>query len=743
MLVASTTEARNKARKRGAKPPAESRATSTSTSRQHQYFTPAPVLHDLLQREDLLHPLPSRWETGTLRELRAYARFGGVSAEQLDDELDEWLEQPDADVRAGITELVRKAASAQSAGFGSKSTFDGELTTAFIQALMPTAQRGMGNTALALQILTGSPGQVDPNALFPFGTSLTPVLSHTVRIYMFLAHQNPLDPVYNRGHDGEQSGTSFALIQALLEQGAATSAMDPSCVPPMIYAAYFKSVRLVKLLVDHGARCDVGIGGPKTRGYSPLHAAAESDPRATMSTLAKLHEAVRRDGTESMPIHLWYEAFPSAVDYTGVPSAHHMYEGFEFEDFRSLFTRAVSGEEIWSFSASDALQGLQQWTGASTDLLLGTNTCDFQQQDLKGRSALHHAAMFGNLRAAQKLISAGAPIDLLDVAGFTALHYAARRGYKEIVAALADNMDSSVLGVKGLFGLQFTDMLPTWETRAWEPAADRDLGGWRGGSDSDEMLPDHCDLPEIKKEDFTGELFGRHVTANKPFIVRGYGLDWKMRTAWRRDNFLRKYGHLRFTTGRVGYAAMLGFDAPQMSVHEYVEYMESDDKDYNNTLYIFQNGISRSHPELSTDFEMFPEIIKQIPREVGFQNGGEAAGEQFYLGPKDTGAQPHTHAHAWNMMAYGRKLWYMWSPDKAFYTTVPTRPFVDQVIRKLPAEERPMECIQEAGDFVYVPSGWGHAALNLEDSIGIAIGFRDAYANAFYANDRCFGHEVL
>eukprot|EP01046_Picozoa_sp_COSAG06_P014719 COSAG06_NODE_919_length_11549_cov_28.666114_1_plen_62_part_00 len=42
---------------------------------------------------------------------------------------DEWLEQPDADVRAGLTELVRKAASAQSAGFGSKSTYDGELTT--------------------------------------------------------------------------------------------------------------------------------------------------------------------------------------------------------------------------------------------------------------------------------------------------------------------------------------------------------------------------------------------------------------------------------------------------------------------------------------------------------------------------------------------------------------------------------------------------------------------------------------
>ena len=29
---------------------------------------------------------------------------------------------------------------------------------------------------------------------------------------------------------------------------------------------------------------------------------------------------------------------------------------------------------------------------------------------------------------------------------------------------------------------------------------------------------------------------------------------------------------------------------------------------------------------------------------------------------------------------------------------------------------------QEAGDFVYVPASWGHSALNLETTIGIAIG---------------------
>ena len=36
---------------------------------------------------------------------------------------------------------------------------------------------------------------------------------------------------------------------------------------------------------------------------------------------------------------------------------------------------------------------------------------------------------------------------------------------------------------------------------------------------------------------------------------------------------------------------------------------------------------------------------------------------------------------------------------------------------------RPLECSQEANDIVFVPSGWGHAVLNLELSVGAAVEF--------------------
>ena len=39
------------------------------------------------------------------------------------------------------------------------------------------------------------------------------------------------------------------------------------------------------------------------------------------------------------------------------------------------------------------------------------------------------------------------------------------------------------------------------------------------------------------------------------------------------------------------------------------------------------------------------------------------------------------------------------------------------------AEYEPLECMQYPGDVVYVPLHWGHAVLNAQDSIGLAVEF--------------------
>ena len=41
----------------------------------------------------------------------------------------------------------------------------------------------------------------------------------------------------------------------------------------------------------------------------------------------------------------------------------------------------------------------------------------------------------------------------------------------------------------------------------------------------------------------------------------------------------------------------------------------------------------------------------------------------------------------------------------------------------IPFPWQPLECTQNVGDMLYVPSGWGHATINVDESIGFAVEF--------------------
>jgi len=80
----------------------------------------------------------------------------------------------------------------------------------------------------------------------------------------------------------------------------------------------------------------------------------------------------------------------------------------------------------------------------------------------------------------------------------------------------------------------------------------------------------------------------------------------------------------------------------------------------------------------------------------------------------------HYHLLAANVLAYGRKRWFLRHPAHAVFSATPAASWVhsDEF------EPRAMlECVQEAGDVLIVPSMWAHATLNLEESVGIAYEF--------------------
>lgn len=135
---------------------------------------------------------------------------------------------------------------------------------------------------------------------------------------------------------------------------------------------------------------------------------------------------------------------------------------------------------------------------------------------------------------------------------------------------------------------------------------------------------------------------------------------------------------------------------------------------------------------------------------------------QFSLGPALVGAQvrysivllallgadncllhqPHFHGDAWNALVFGRKQWFLHPPTRSFFarTGVRALDWATQTYAglcthettvsdsELPppgneAEWAELRCVQEAGDVIYVPRLWGHAVINLKQSVGAAVEF--------------------
>ena len=86
-----------------------------------------------------------------------------------------------------------------------------------------------------------------------------------------------------------------------------------------------------------------------------------------------------------------------------------------------------------------------------------------------------------------------------------------------------------------------------------------------------------------------------------------------------------------------------------------------------------------------------------------------------------------------NLLLVGRKRWWLTPPSTAGYSTIPVAKWVRDGMA-LPAtggkpeeEGVAMQCEQTAADAMFVPAGWGHAVLNVEASVGVALEWGSPY----------------
>lgn len=95
----------------------------------------------------------------------------------------------------------------------------------------------------------------------------------------------------------------------------------------------------------------------------------------------------------------------------------------------------------------------------------------------------------------------------------------------------------------------------------------------------------------------------------------------------------------------------------------------------------------------------------------------------FFVGPTGTGTSLKVSHPSWHALVHGRKRWAIFNKvnfDNSFKTTRTPLQWFEQDLPEFQSSPNMYEFIQEAGEVVFVPDGWGYATLHLEPCVGVS-----------------------
>ncbi|ETL99842.1 hypothetical protein L917_03374 [Phytophthora nicotianae] len=228
-------------------------------------------------------------------------------------------------------------------------------------------------------------------------------------------------------------------------------------------------------------------------------------------------------------------------------------------------------------------------------------------------------------------------------------------------------------------------------------------------------------------KDMTVEDFKRDFECpNKPVIITDAIDNWPAINKWT-DEYLDEV-----CKGKTFYAG--GF---QFSMDKYFNYCRTllDDQ----PLFVFDKEFAAKVPQLAKDYTV-PEYFQ----EDYFALLGEEKRPDYrwlIIGPKKSGSSFHIDpnaTNAWNGVIRGSKKWIMFPPGQVPPGIHPSEDgsevsspvslmewFVTfyKDVQKLPAHLKPLEGICREGETMFVPHGWWHTVLNIDESVAMTQNF--------------------
>ena len=292
------------------------------------------------------------------------------------------------------------------------------------------------------------------------------------------------------------------------------------------------------------------------------------------------------------------------------------------------------------------------------------------------------------------------------------------------------------------------------------------VGGWddRRANLKDLRLPAESSEDELLIDEFIPENLTPHkflhnyVLPQRPVVVRGVTSNWIMAENWRKKTFMKRYGSEKFNVTNVDGAVteLTAKDFTKQTLDANGGKPKKKHAKGPLAMPSVEPMLIHSREAARRDSRQFLKSLEAIPGFQGWvddmnQNGSAMYLPQamdFTLGPGWSGLPPHVDDHSWSALAFGARRYALWPPGAAngemkltrtagaegsvgagadwLGDVLPTMMNVDGQTGVPPAEGNavPFLVTVEAGDVLYVPSGWIRGWVNLQESVGIAEVFR-------------------
>lgn len=246
-------------------------------------------------------------------------------------------------------------------------------------------------------------------------------------------------------------------------------------------------------------------------------------------------------------------------------------------------------------------------------------------------------------------------------------------------------------------------------------------------------------LPEVKYDDNPTNIypycFKNFISKNKPFILKSCSQDWKSTSNWvlnekpNTEYLARTYEDVKVPVANCNAYYFNAHEKSDMSVSEYMAYWQS---------YI-EGNYAESQPcyylkdwHFTRDFKT--ESIYRVPNvfasdwlnEYYSEHLGHKDDYRFvYMGPRNTWTPLHAdvfHSYSWSVNICGKKQWLLLAPGNEKYFKDSFGNLVSDM-KSVDWSLIPVDTVvtieQEAGDGIFVPSGWHHQVTNVEDTISV------------------------